>query len=45
MLQRFRESLSLILIAVLPMHAMLVTVATHALSGQNHAPLAAIALW
>lgn len=45
MLQRLRESLSLVLIAVLPMHAMLVTVTTHALAGQNHAPLAVIALW
>ncbi len=45
MLQRFRESLSLILIAVLPMHAMLVTVATHFLEGQYHAPLLVLALW
>lgn len=45
MLQRFRESLSLILIAVLPMHAMLVTVATHMLAGRNHAPLLVLALW
>lgn len=45
MFQRLRESLSLILLAVLPMHAMLVTVATHILSGQNHAPLAVLALW
>ncbi|MBP7114425.1 MAG: hypothetical protein KBA40_03155 [Candidatus Peribacteraceae bacterium] len=45
MLQRLRESLSLILIAVLPMHAMLVTVLTHALQGQNHAPLAILTLW
>ncbi len=45
MLQRLRESLALILIAVLPLHAMLVTVATHVLEGQNHAPLVVIALW
>lgn len=45
MLQRLRESLSLILIALLPMHAMLVTVSTHALKGQNHAPLAVLAIW
>ncbi len=45
MLQRLRESLALILIAVLPMHAILVTVATHTLEGQNHAPLAFLALW
>ncbi len=45
MLQRLRESLSLILIAALPMHAMLVTVVTHLIQGQNHAPLVVIALW
>ena len=45
MLQRFRESLSLILIAVLPIHALLVTMTTHMLQGQHHAPLVIIALW
>lgn len=45
MLSRLRESLALVLIALLPMHAMLVTVITHLLRGQNHPPLASIAMW
>lgn len=43
--QRLRESLALILIAVLPMHAMLVTVSTNLLQGQHHAPLLMVAVW
>ncbi len=42
---RFRESLTLVLIALLPLHAMAVTVLTHFFQGSGHAPLQLIAVW
>lgn len=45
MLARWRESLTLILIALLPLHAMAVTVLTHVLEGSGSAPLFALAIW
>ncbi len=45
MLQRLRERLTLILIGLLPLHALLVTVLTKAFSGPAHAPLTVIAVW
>lgn len=45
MLARWRESLTLILIALLPLHAMAVTVLTHVLDGSGSAPLFALAIW
>ncbi|MDD5026684.1 MAG: O-antigen ligase family protein [Candidatus Peribacteraceae bacterium] len=45
MLQRLRERLTLILIALLPLHALLVTVGTKLIAGPGHAPLTALALW
>jgi hypothetical protein len=42
---RFRESLTLVLMALLPLHAMAVTVLTHAFQGSGHAPLQLIAVW
>lgn len=45
MLQRLRESLTLVLIAALPFHALAVTWATYSLSGPEQAPFAAIAIW
>ncbi|MCF7845128.1 MAG: hypothetical protein K9M03_04870 [Kiritimatiellales bacterium] len=45
MLQRLRESLILLLIALLPLHAFLVTVGTKMLEGPGHAPLTILALW
>jgi hypothetical protein len=44
-LQRLRESLALILIALLPFHAFLVTVLTKAIQGPSHAPMGEIAVW
>jgi len=45
MLQRLRERLTLLLIALLPLHALLVTVGTKLLMGRGHAPLAYLAIW
>src|ERR1035437_2859315 len=45
MLQKVREWLSLVLIALLPFHALAVTVATYVLMGQGHPPISALALW
>ena len=45
MLQRIRESLTLLLIASLPFHALFVTYVTNALEGPGHAPLQTVALW
>jgi len=45
MLQRIRESLALLLLALLPFHAFFVTVGTKLLVGSNHAPLTALTLW
>lgn len=44
-MQRFREFLALVLLALLPFHAFLVTVFTRVLSGPAHAPLPQLALW
>ncbi len=43
--QSFRERLSLILIALLPFHAFLLTVITKLLKGPGHAPIGSVALW
>lgn len=45
MLQRIREGLTIALLALLPLHAFLVTVGTRVLMGPGHAPLAALAIW
>jgi len=45
MLQRTREWLTIILIALLPLHALLVTVWTNVLSGPGNAPLLMFAVW
>ncbi len=45
MLQTLRERLILVLLAVLPFHALLVTVGTMLIAGPNHAPLPVLALW
>ena len=45
MLQRTREFLTLILLALLPFHALLVTVLTKHLLGAGHAPIAALSVW
>ena len=45
MLQIFRERLTLILIALLPFHAFLVTVLTKWIEGPGHAPMGEIAIW
>lgn len=45
MLQRVRESLALLLIALLPLHALLVTVGTKMIVGPGHAPLTALSMW
>ncbi len=45
MFQYLRERLTLVLLALLPLHALLVTVGTKLLMGKGHAPLVALALW
>src|SRR3989344_5151884 len=45
MLQTVRERLTLVLLAVLPFHALLVTGTTQFLVGPGHAPLPALAIW
>lgn len=42
---RLRESLTLVLLALLPFHALLVTVLTKVIAGPGHAPIAALAIW
>jgi hypothetical protein len=44
-LQTLRERLTLVLFALLPLHALLVTVGTRLMIGPNHAPLTVLALW
>ena len=44
-LQRIRESLALILLGLLPFHALLVTVGTKLIAGSGQAPLTELALW
>ena len=44
-MQRLRETLALVLVALLPFHALLVTVLTLWIAGPGHAPLGGIALW
>ncbi|MFH0851207.1 MAG: O-antigen ligase family protein [Candidatus Peregrinibacteria bacterium] len=43
--QRLRERLTLLLFALLPLHAFLVTAGTKLLMGKGHAPLPYLALW
>ncbi|MBU1124076.1 hypothetical protein KJ652_05805, partial [Patescibacteria group bacterium] len=45
MMQNSRERLTLLLLGLLPFHALLVTVGTKLISGSGHAPLTALALW
>ena len=45
MLQRLRESLALILITLLPLHALLITAGTKMLLGAGHAPMPMLAIW
>ena len=45
MLQRIREGLTLVLIAVLPLHALLVTVGTKLIAGPGNSPLPMLAIW
>ncbi len=44
-LQAFRERLVLVLLAVLPFHALFVTVMTKSIQGSGHAPLPMFAVW
>ena len=44
-MQRFREFLTLLLIGLLPFHALFITFATKILRGPDHAPLASLTLW
>lgn len=45
MLQKFRERLTLLLIGLLPFHALLVTILTRVIAGPGQAPLTYLALW
>lgn len=45
MLPIVRERLTLVLIALLPFHALFVTVTTKAILGSGHAPMSVLALW
>jgi hypothetical protein len=45
MFQRVRETLTLALVALLPFHALFVTVMTKIIAGPNHAPLSLLAAW
>ncbi|MDO8468702.1 MAG: hypothetical protein Q7S29_03010 [Candidatus Peribacter sp.] len=45
MIQSLRERLTLVFLALLPLHALLVTAGTKLLTGKGHAPLAVLALW
>lgn len=44
-LQALRERLTLVLVVLLPLHALLVTMGTRLIAGPHHAPLAMLALW
>ena len=44
-MQRTREVLTVFLLALLPFHALLVTVGTKLIEGPGHAPLTVLALW
>jgi hypothetical protein len=44
-MQKIRENLALILLALLPLHALLITVGTKLIAGPNQAPLTVLALW
>jgi hypothetical protein len=44
-MRTLRETLALVLLALLPFHALGVTVLTRVALGPNHAPLGALALW
>ncbi len=44
-LRALRERLTLVLLALLPFHALLVTTGTKLIAGPGHAPLTALALW
>ncbi|HCI04149.1 TPA: hypothetical protein DE059_04455 [Candidatus Peribacteria bacterium] len=45
MLQRLRESLALVLITLLPFHALLVTLGTKLIRGSGNAPMSQLAAW
>jgi hypothetical protein len=45
MLPRLRERLTLVLLALLPFHALGVTLLTRVVAGPNQAPMGALALW
>ncbi len=45
MLQRLRQSLALALIALLPFHALLVTLGTKLIKGPGNAPMSQLAIW
>ncbi len=45
MIQRLRERLTLVLLALLPFHALGVTVLTRIVAGPGRSPLGAVALW
>lgn len=44
-MQRIREWLTLALLALLPLHALAVTVLTRIIAGPGHAPLSSLAFW
>ncbi len=44
-LQSWRELLTIVLVALLPLHALLVTLSTRLIAGPGHAPLPWLALW
>ncbi len=45
MLQTLRQRLTLVLLAALPLHALLVTVGTKVIAGPGNAPMTGLALW
>jgi len=45
MIRTVRERLTILLLALLPFHALLVTAGTKLIAGPGHAPLAVLALW
>ena len=44
-MQRLRESLTILLLGLLPFHAFLVTTGTNVIAGSGNAPLTMLALW
>jgi hypothetical protein len=44
-IQHFRERLTLLLLAALPLHALFITVSTKLIAGPNHAPLSWLSPW